>query len=136
LDEPEVLVDEAQAGVARSDRVAQRHRLAGQRDLGAGVGLVVARQHLDERRLAAAVLADQRVNLAGRDVEVDAVQGLGAREALAEAADREDGVHRAQLASRAARSLRAAGRLASATAMISDMPWKSGWLQTDAELAD
>ena len=37
---------------------------------------------------------------------------------------------------RDSRSLRTAGRLASATAMISDTPWKRGWLQTDAELAD
>jgi hypothetical protein len=99
LDEPEVLVHEAQPGVVRRARVAQLDLLAGQLDPRAGVGLVVARQHLYERRLAAAVLADQRVDLAPPDVEVDAVEGLGARERLAEAADREDSVHLAHLTS-------------------------------------
>jgi hypothetical protein len=34
------------------------------------------------------------------------------------------------------RSLRTTGRLATATAMISETPWKTGWLQTEAEAVD
>ena len=42
---------------------------------GAGVGLVHAVQRLHQRRLAGAVLADDRVDGAGADVEVDVVVG-------------------------------------------------------------
>ena len=38
--------------------------------------------------------------------------------------------------SREARSLRTTGRLATATAMISDTPWNIGWLQTEADEAE
>ena len=40
----------------------------------ARVGFVDPRQHLDQRRLAGAVLAEQRVNLAAADVEVDMIE--------------------------------------------------------------
>src|SRR5919204_343233 len=49
-----------------------------------------AREHLDQRRLAGAVLADQRVDLAAVEREVDAVQRPRAGERLAQPADRQD----------------------------------------------
>ena len=63
----------------------QRDRLALPQDL-ALVGLVAGREHLDQRRLAGAVLAEQAVHLAGADVELDAAQGEDAGEALDDAA--------------------------------------------------
>ncbi len=65
--------------------VRQRDRLAAPADL-ALVGLVRAGQHLDQRRLAGAVLAEQAVHLAGADVEVDAAERPHARELLHDAA--------------------------------------------------
>ena len=56
----------------------------------ARVGVVVARQDLDERRLARAVVADEGVHLAGADVEVDVVERLGAGERLRQVPDLED----------------------------------------------
>ena len=50
----------------------------------ARVGRVVRREQLDQRRLARAVLAHERVDLAGRDVERDVVEGPGAGEGLRE----------------------------------------------------
>ena len=47
----------------------------------------------DERRLAGAVRAEEREDLAARDVEVDAVHRDEGAEALRDAADRDDGVH-------------------------------------------
>jgi hypothetical protein len=52
------------------------------------VGLVGAGQHLDERRLARTVLAEQAVHLARAHVEVDTVQRAHAGERL------DDAVHR------------------------------------------
>ena len=66
FDEPQILVDEG-------DRQRILSRLRGpsvKHDL-ARVGLVDSRQHLDQRRLARSVLAEQSVNLAAADVEVD-----------------------------------------------------------------
>ncbi len=82
----EVLEDEGQPGVAepaQGDR--QRHRLVVHAQLAAGFGLVVAGQDLDQRRLARAVLTQQRDDLSKSDVEVDAAQGPLAGEALGEA---------------------------------------------------
>ena len=50
------------------------------------VGLLHAVQDLHQRRLAGAVLADEGVDRAGADVDVDVVVGDHAREALADAA--------------------------------------------------
>ena len=63
---------------------------AGEADFGARVRLVIAGEHFDQRRLAAAVLADHCMHLTGSQVEVDAVERLGARKRLAEPADRQD----------------------------------------------
>ena len=59
-------------------------RPAGERDL-ASVGVVDARQDLDQRRLAGAVLPEQRVNLAAANVEVDMIERERRGEALDEA---------------------------------------------------
>ena len=52
----------------------------------AGVRLVDAGQDLDERALAGAVLADQRVDLTGPELERDVVERLGRAEPLRDAA--------------------------------------------------
>ena len=58
-------------------------RPAVEQDL-AGVGLVDARQDLDQGRLAGAVLAEQRMDLAATDVEVDVIERQRRGEALDE----------------------------------------------------
>ena len=80
----ELLVDDPDAGGLRRVRVAERDLLAVDADRPV-VGRVDAGEHLHQRRLAGAVLADDRVDLAGAQVEVDAVQHLDADEALADA---------------------------------------------------
>ena len=67
VDEPEVLVHEAQPGAPGGDRRADVERHAGHLGDGARVGLVVAGEGLDERRLAAPVGADEGVDLAALD---------------------------------------------------------------------
>ena len=58
---------------------------------GAGRRLVHAGDDLHERRLAGAVLADEAVDLARAQGEVDAPQGLDAAEALGDALHRDGG---------------------------------------------
>ena len=65
----------------------------GDRALIAAVGIDPA-QHLHQRRLAGAVFAHQRVNLAGLDGEIDVAQRLHACKALADTAHLEHGGHR------------------------------------------
>ena len=69
----EVLVDRLDAGTARVLRALEPTALAVEEDL-AVVGDVGAREALDERRLAGAVVADDRQHLAGVQLEVDAVE--------------------------------------------------------------
>ncbi len=45
----------------------------------AGVGRIDAGQHLDQRRLAGAVLPEQRMHLAAPDIEIDVVERQRAR---------------------------------------------------------
>ena len=85
----EVLVDGLDPGAARVERGAEVHALAVQEDL-ALVRLERARQRLDQRRLAGAVVADDREDLAGVELEVGAVQGDDVAEALDEPARLED----------------------------------------------
>ena len=62
-------------------------RLAGEDDLaGEGAGGMNAVEDLDQRRLAGAVLAEERVDLAGAYLDVDPAQGRDAAEALGDAA--------------------------------------------------
>ena len=70
FDEAEILMDE---GDRAAHRAPDRRRLAGEADL-AGVGLVDARQDFDQRRFAGAVLAEQRMDLAATDVEIDVIE--------------------------------------------------------------
>ncbi len=69
----------ARAGVQAAVRLLADAHLA-------RVGLVVAGEDADERRLAGAVLAEQHEHLAGAGVEVDAVEDLDAAERLADLA--------------------------------------------------
>ena len=61
------------------------------RRIVAGIGAVDAGEHLDQRRLAGAVLAEQRMHLAGAHVEIDRIERQRAGEALGEAGDLEQG---------------------------------------------
>jgi hypothetical protein len=94
----ELLVDDADAGALGIERVRERDAASEQRDL-ALVGVVRAAEDLHQRRLAGAVLADQRVHLADAAVEVDAVDRGDGAEALHDAAHLE----------RVRRSVRSAG---------------------------
>ncbi len=87
-DQPEVLVDEAQAV---RDGLADLE--LGTVHLGnrAGIGRVVGGEELDQRRLARAVLAHQGVDLAAGDLDADIVERPGAGERLREALDPQDG---------------------------------------------
>ena len=85
----EVLVDDLDAEVGRVLRAVDRDGLAVEEDL-ALVDRVDAGDALDQRRLAGAVVADEGHDLAGRDVEVDLVEGLDGAEALRDSAQLED----------------------------------------------
>jgi len=71
-------------------------RLAGEFD-GALIRLELAHQLRDQRGLAGTVGADQRVDLAGHDGEVDMVGGEQAAETLDQSANVEDRLHHARL---------------------------------------
>ena len=79
----EVLVHGLDAQAVGVERRVERHRLAVEEDLPV-VGGMDPRQHLDERRLAGAVVADQRRHRAGVDDEVGALQGVDRAERLDE----------------------------------------------------
>jgi hypothetical protein len=83
--EIDLLVDRADAELLRLLRGARGDGLAGEQD-AAGVRLVEAGQHLDQRGLAGPVLAHQRVHLAGVKAQAHALQRLHAgTEALLDA---------------------------------------------------
>ena len=81
----ELLEDHADAEPARRHRIEGVVSLTSDHDL-ALVRLVVARDDLDERRLARAVLAEQREHGSALREQVDALQDLDAAERLADAA--------------------------------------------------
>ncbi len=56
-----------------------------------GIGRVITGEDLDQRRLARAVVAQQAVDLARADREVDAIERPGAAETLRQPAQRECG---------------------------------------------
>ena len=87
LHEAEVLVHHAHAARERVPRRAQLDGLAVQLERSL-VGPVEARDDVRERALARAVLAQQRVHLAGADLEVDAGVCDDAGEALRDAPQR------------------------------------------------
>ena len=81
LEQREVLEHHADAHGARRLRARDVHRLAVEADL-ARVGVQHAVNHLDQRRLAGAVLAEQRVDLPGAHAKADAVVGEDAGKRL------------------------------------------------------
>ena len=87
--EGQVLVDGLDAEARCVPRVVDVDRLAVPEDL-AVVGLVDTRYALCEYGFAGAVVAAQRRDLAGGEVEVDAVQRLHGSEVLVDAADLEE----------------------------------------------
>ena len=97
-DQHEVLVHHADAVLDRRLGRAELGRLAVDPDL-ALVRLVEAVDDVHQRRLAGAVLAEQRVHLALAQVEVDAVVRDDAGEALRDPTKLENGplVHRAAI---------------------------------------
>ena len=90
LDEAEVLVHHPHAARERVARRAQLHGLAVQLERPL-VRAVEARDDVRERALARAVLAEQRVHLAGVDLEIDAGVRDDAGEALRDAPQRHRG---------------------------------------------
>ena len=85
VEEREILVDGLDAELARVRRGVDRHLLAVHADHTA-VEAVDAVQALDQRRLAGAVVAEQRHHLASEDVEVDVFERRDRAEALARTA--------------------------------------------------
>ena len=86
-----MLVHHPDPGLDRVAGGAEGDRLSVQQDL-AGIRAVEPVEDVHQRRLAGAVLAEQRVHLAAPDVEVDVVVGDDARELLADPAHLEDEV--------------------------------------------
>jgi hypothetical protein len=82
--EGEVLIHGRDAEARGLGRRADRHGPALERHR-AGVGAVDARDGLDERGLAGAVVADERHHLAWAHLEVDVLERLHGPEALADA---------------------------------------------------
>jgi hypothetical protein len=91
-DEHEVLVDHADAEVDGLQRRSDADGPAVDAHL-ALVGLVQPVEDAHERRLAGAVLPEQRVDLAGPQVEVDAIVGDDRPEALRDPAQLEGVLH-------------------------------------------
>ncbi len=81
---------DADAVRERVARPRERDRLAVEAQLTA-VRAEGAREDLEQRRLAGAVLADERVRLARRDVEADAAERAHGAERLAEVAEGDGG---------------------------------------------
>ena len=93
LEQRKVLEHHADAEPARLRRVGDRHRLAFPED-AALVRRKRAVEHLHQRRLAGAVLAEQRVDLAVADIEADVVAGRERAEALGQPLRREQAERR------------------------------------------
>ena len=100
VDEAEVLVHHADAAVDRVSRRAQLRRRAPDRDR-ARVGMHEPGEHVHQRGLAGAVLAEERVDLPGAKVEVDVVVGQYARELLHDPAELDERRRRAHAPRRA-----------------------------------
>jgi hypothetical protein len=92
------------AGVERIARRVELDRLAPQPDLPA-VRTVEAGEDVRQRRLAGAVLAEQRVDLAGGRLEVDVLVGDDGGEALGDPPQRDCGRWRGGLRLPAARTI-------------------------------
>ena len=86
--EREILVDDLDPELRRVLRAGDVTRLALEEDL-AGVDRVDAGDRLDQRRLAGAVVADERHHLALAHLEVDVAQRLDGAERLRDPAELE-----------------------------------------------
>ncbi len=82
-----MLIDDRHAVLAHLPRVRRLDIFAGVVD-AAGIGSQHAGGNADQRRFAGAVLADDGMNLAGHDQNVDAFERLHRAEALAHAGKR------------------------------------------------
>ena len=80
-DEVELLVHDPDAGQERGLGAAEVDRAAVDCGCTPRVGILSA-QHFDQRRLAGAIGAEERMDLAGFDLEIDAVQNRDAGELL------------------------------------------------------
>ena len=89
-DQHEVLVHHPDPALDRVLGGRERRLLPVQQDL-AGVRVVQAVEDVHQRRLAGAVLAEQRVDLAAPELKVDVVVREDARELLGDPAELEDG---------------------------------------------
>ena len=87
--EREILVDDLDPELGGVLRAVDRDRLAVEEDLAA-VGVVDAGDALDQRRLAGAVVADERHHLAGAHLEVDVGERLDRAEVLRHSAKLEE----------------------------------------------
>ena len=87
-DEVEFLKDGGDAGRLRGARIGEAGRAALDQHLAA-VRLDDAGEDVHQGRFAGAVLAEQRMNFAALEIEVDAAQGLHAAKALDDAAHRQ-----------------------------------------------
>ena len=88
-----LLVDRGHAQAPRQQGIRAVERQAGDGD-GTGVRTMGPRHDLDQRALAGAVLAHERVHLARAHVEIDAAERADGAERLGDAADLEERVHR------------------------------------------
>ena len=87
LDQPEILVHETSTELVGRVGQPEVEQPAAEEHQPARVRTVVAGQHLDQRGFARPVLAEQRMHLTSRDLQVDAVQGTVRREGLRQAGD-------------------------------------------------
>ncbi len=92
-EQQQLLVNGRDPGALGVLRRGETHGAPVDQDLAA-VRLIDAGDDLDQRRLACAVLAEQRMNLAGADVERDAAQRAHAGKALLEVAHHEQRIDR------------------------------------------
>src|SRR5208337_3231252 len=84
----ELLEDGGDAGRLRGARVSEPHFCAVDQHL-AGVRLHLARENVHQRRLAGPILAEQRMDLAAIEIEVDPAERLDAAKMLDDSAHRE-----------------------------------------------
>ena len=77
----QLLVDHGDSAMPRVERIGRHKGLAIQLDV-AGLGAVSSAEHFHERALARAVLANERMDLAGSDSEGNILQGASGSEAL------------------------------------------------------
>ena len=87
-----LLVNRGDSQITRADRIEVADRPAPDLDRSL-VGQMGAGDHLDQRRFARAVFADQGVDFPGPEVERDTLQGLHAGKCLADSGQLEQRRH-------------------------------------------